>query len=179
MLSTPAVRRFFVALLLFARDGIHRQVAPPAPVGRPAGKQSRAGAGKQGPPSHADKRRKIMETKRHDSRWKRWSGVGGAERANSAGGNSGAGLSAVSGASSAAGAKRWNQHCRTCGHKMRVGTFKRHHNQFLSARGPICTVPESPRRVKLNPIATRPIRMFGSECHCVVDDAYPEGCSLK
>ena len=69
-------RAVFVALLLFARDGIQRVVAPPAPVGRPAGKQNRAGAGKPGPPSQADKRRKIMETKRHDSRWKRWSGAG-------------------------------------------------------------------------------------------------------
>jgi len=70
-------RAVFVALLLFARDGIQRVIAPPAPVGRPAGKKSRAGAGKPGPPSQADKRRKIVETKRHDSRWKRWSGVGG------------------------------------------------------------------------------------------------------
>ena len=177
MLSTPAVGRSLwrcQALLLFARDGIQRVVAPPAPVGRPAGKQNRAGAGKPGPPSQADKRRKIMETKRHDSRWRRCSGVGGAEQGNSAGGNSSAGLSAVSGASSAAGAKRRNQHCRTCGHKMRVGAFKRHHNQlFLSSSGSICTVPQSRRRVKVNPIATRPIRMFGSECHCVGDDAYP------
>ena len=70
MLSTPAVGRSL--LLLFARDGIQREVAPPAPVGWPAGKQSRSGAGKPGPPSHADKRRKIMETKRHDSRLKRF-----------------------------------------------------------------------------------------------------------
>ena len=105
-------------------------------------------------------------------------GGGGAEQGNSAGGNSSAGLSAVSGASSAACAKRRNQHCRTCGYKMRVGAFKRHHNQlFLSSPGPICTVPESRRRVKVNPIATRPIRMFGSECHCVGDDVYPGGCS--
>ena len=47
------------------------------PCGRPAGKKSRAGAGKPGRPSQANKRRKIVETKRHDSRWKRWSGVGG------------------------------------------------------------------------------------------------------
>ena len=39
-------RAVFMALLLFARDGIQRVVAPPAPVGRPAGKQNRAGAGK-------------------------------------------------------------------------------------------------------------------------------------
>ena len=64
----------FVALLLFARDGIQRVIAPPAPVGRPAGKKSRAGAGKPGPPSQADERRKIVETKRNDSRWKRWTG---------------------------------------------------------------------------------------------------------
>ena len=82
-------RAVFVALLLFARDGIQRVIAPPAPVGRPAGKKSRAGAGKPGPPSQADKRRKIVETKRHDSRWKRWSGVGGGiEQGGSAGGNS-------------------------------------------------------------------------------------------
>ena len=80
-------RAVFVALLLFARDGIQRGIAPPAPVGRPAGKKSRAGAGKPGPPSQADKRRKIVETKRHDSRWKRWSGVGGRiEQGGSAGG---------------------------------------------------------------------------------------------
>ena len=35
-----------MALLLFARDGIQRVFAPPAPVGRPAGKQNRAGASK-------------------------------------------------------------------------------------------------------------------------------------
>ena len=82
-------RAVFVALLLFARDGIQRVIAPPAPVGRPAGKKSRAGAGKPGPPSQADKRRKIVETKRHDSRWKRWSGVGGGiEQGSSVGGNS-------------------------------------------------------------------------------------------
>jgi len=92
-------RAVFVALLLFARDGIQRVIAPPAPVGRPAGKKSRAGAGKPGPPSQADKRRKIVETKRHDSRWKRWSGVGGGiEQGGSAGGNS-----AGQGSSSAGG----------------------------------------------------------------------------
>ena len=72
-------RAVYVALLLFARDGIQRVVAPPAPVGRPAGKQNRVGAGKPGPPSQADKRRKIMEKKRHDSQWKRWSGGRGLE----------------------------------------------------------------------------------------------------
>ena len=185
MLSTPAVGRSLwrcQALLLFARDGIQRVVAPPAPVGRPAGKQNRAGAGKPGPPSQADKRRKIMETKRHDSRSDGFSfpaqmaEVGGASISSQAAGAAGA---VVSGASSAAGAKRRNQHCRTCGHKMRVGAFKCHHNQFLSSPGPICTVPESRRRVKVNPIATRPIRMFDSACHCVGDDAYPGGCSSK
>ena len=92
-------RAVFVALLLFARDGIQRVIAPPAPVGRPAGKKSRAGAGKPGPPSQVDKRRKIVETKRHDSRWKRWSVVGGGiEQGGSAGGNS-----AGQGSSSAGG----------------------------------------------------------------------------
>ena len=105
--------------------------------------------------------------------------VGGASSPSQAAGAAGADVSAVSGASSAAGAKRRNQHCRTCGHKMRVGAFKRHHNQFLSSPGPICTVPESRRRVKVTPIATRPIRMFGSECHCVGDDAYPGGVQLE
>ena len=67
-------RAVFVALLLFARDGIQRVIAPPAPVGRPAGKKSRAGANKPGPPSQAGEWRKIVETKQHDSRWKRWTG---------------------------------------------------------------------------------------------------------
>ena len=107
------------------------------------------------------------------------SGCGQASSSSQAAGVAGADVSAVPGASSAGGAKRRNQHCRTCGHKMRVGAFKRHHNQFLSSPGPIFTVPESRRRVKVNPIATRSIRMFGSECHCVGDDAYPGGCSSK
>ena len=82
-------RAVFVALLRFARDGIQRVVVPPVPVGRPSGKKRRAGAAEPGTPSQADKRRKIVETKRHDSRWKRWSRVGGGiEQVGSAGGNS-------------------------------------------------------------------------------------------
>ena len=103
--------------------------------------------------------------------------VGGASGSSQAAGAAGAAASAVAGASSAAGGKRRNQHCRTCGHKMRVGAFKRHHNQFLSSPGSTCTVPESRRRVKVNSMATRPIRMFSSECHCRGDDTYPGGCS--
>ena len=38
-------RAVFVALLLFARDGIQRVIAPPAPVGRPAGKEESSGSG--------------------------------------------------------------------------------------------------------------------------------------
>ena len=103
MLSTPGQGWSFVVVLLFARDGIQRVVAPPAPVGRPAGKQNRAGAGKPGTLSQADKRRKIIETKRHDSRWKRWSGVGGGEQCNSAGGNSSAGQRRSSGGGDSGG----------------------------------------------------------------------------
>ena len=63
--------------------------------------------------------------------------VGGASGSSQAAGAAGAAASAVAGASSAAGGKRRSQHCRTCGHKMRVGAFKRHHNQFLSSPGPL------------------------------------------
>ena len=38
-------RAVFVALLLFAQDGIQRVIAPPAPVGRPAGKEESSGSG--------------------------------------------------------------------------------------------------------------------------------------
>ena len=158
-------RAVFVALLLFAREGIQRVVAPPAPVGRPTGKQNRACA-LPSPPDGFSFPAQMAD-------------VGGASSSSQAAGAAGADVSAVSGASSAAGAKRRNRHCRTCGHKMRVGAFKRHNNQFLSSPSPTCTVPESRCRVKVNPIATRPIRMFGSECHCVAVDAYPGGCSSK
>ena len=102
--------------------------------------------------------------------------VGGASSPSQAAGAAGADVSAVSGASSAAGAA---EPALLYVRAQDARAFKHHHNQFLSSPGPISTVPESRRRVKVNPIVTRPIRMFGSECHCVGDDAYPGGCSSK
>lgn len=70
------------------------------------------------------------------------------------------------------------QVCRTCGHKMRVGPFKRYHTQFLaSAAGSSCTVPQNLRRPEVNPTAQRAVRVFGGLCACLGDHAHPGGCS--
>lgn len=90
----------------------------------------------------------------------------------------------VSSSSVDAQSSRCAQHCLDCGHKMRVGPYKRHHTQFLSAKGSAssaqgarCTVPAHLHRVAVRPAATRAIRKFGGECTCVGDDDHLGGCT--
>jgi len=108
------------------------------------------------------------------------------------GGSSGSSQGAAAGAAGADGAPgigaagatahssrpRAAQMCRTCGHKMRVGPFKRYHTQFLAATsGASCTTPESLYRPIVKQGAQRPSRKFGGVCACLGHEDHPGGCS--
>ena len=78
---------------------------------------------------------------------------------------------------------RCAQHCLNCGHKMRVGPYKRYHTQFLNGKGSASSVegarykvPAHLHRLAMRPTATRAIRKFGEECACVGDHDHPGGC---
>lgn len=96
-----------------------------------------------------------------------------------AGGAAGAAdVAGAAGATAPTARPRSAQMCRTCGHKMRVGPFKRYHTQFLSAAGgSSCTVPHDLRRPVVQASGSRPIRIFGSMCACSGDEDHPGGCS--
>lgn len=102
----------------------------------------------------------VVEVQREAFRWHR------------RGGGAATGIAMAAAASS-----RGNQHCGTCGKKMRVGPFKRHHEQFLSAPVLMCTVPADLRCPAAAPTASRPIRNFRREFVRTGDNAHPGGCS--
>ena len=97
---------------------------------------------------------------------------------SSAGGSAGASADASGGAGSNSGrvSGRVAQHCFVCGHKMRVGPYARHHQQFRKNPGPSCTLRADLRRPVHNASATKAIRKFKGECTCKGDEEHPGGC---
>ena len=87
--------------------------------------------------------------------------------------------SASGGAATDGSAKRARrpQHCIDCGHKMRIGPFKKYHSQVLASCQPkVCAVPANLRRVAKKPGQQNSFRKFGGECECTGDAEHPGGC---